>query len=298
MSFNRFVKEYLNFTFREKLGIAGLLVLIALFYLLPKLLLQNKDYSAELLAFDKEIAAMDSSNTEEPNYSYTNNDYQKTDLFEPFYFDPNTVNPQLLEKFGIPQYVIKSFAKYRNAGAKFYKKEDLKKLYGSKPNLYEKIAPYIMIVKDSSNIKPYKSTYKNHDNPKNILIELNTADSILLLQIKGIGPYLSSKIIRYRNALGGYVNLNQLYEIFSIKPEQVEVIKPYIYLNNQYIKRININTADYFQLNRHPYISSKEANAIINYRKQHGVFATIKDLEKVILIPKETIVKIEPYLEY
>lgn len=297
MSFKQFVKDYLNFTTRERWGITGLLVLIALFYFLPNLLFRDEDYSKELKAFEKEIAAMDSGSADEPNYVYTNNDYQKTDLFEPFYFDPNTVDPQKLENFGIPQYVIKSFSKYRNAGAKFYKKEDLKKLYGLKPNLYERMAPYIKIEetdpKDYTSKKDYKKT-----ETERALVDLNTADSLTLLKVRGIGPYLSSKIIKYRNALGGYVSIDQLYEIFNIKPEQVDAIKPFVFVNSSSIKRLNVNTADYLQLNWHPYISSKEANAIITYRKQHGLYKSRLDLEKVILLSKEMLDKIEPYLEY
>lgn len=300
MSLKRFVSTYLDFTTREKTGIAGLLILMALLYFLPDLLYEDKDYSKELKAFEKEIAAMDSGNPEEPNYEYTNNDYQKTELFEPFYFDPNTVNPQDLEKFGIPQYVITRFTKFRNAGAKFYKKEDLRKLYGLKPELYERMAPYIKF-EQQSNSKGYENTpkpeYKKPE-PEIVTIELNSADSISLLKVKGIGPYLSSKIIKYRNALGGFVKIEQLYEIFNIKPEQVDAIKPFIFINSDRIKRLNVNTADYSQLNWHPYISSKEANAIINFRKQHGLYKSKVDLEKVILLSKEMIEKIEPYLEF
>ncbi len=299
-SFKQFVNDYLNFTTREKTGIAGLLLLIALFYFLPGWLYKDQDYSKELKAFEKEIAAMDSGNAEEPNYEYTNNDYQKTELFEPFYFDPNTVDPQQLDKFGIPQYVIDRFTKYRNAGAKFYKKEDLKKLYGLKPNLYERMAPYIKIGNQnnpSDYDKTTKPEYKKPE-PEIVNVELNTADSITLVNVKGIGPFLSSKILRYRKALGGFVKIEQLYEIYNMKPEQVDVFKPFVYINTKNITPIKINTADYSQLNGHPYISSKEANAIINYRKQHGLYKSKSDLEKVFLLSKEMIGKIEAYLEY
>ncbi len=297
MSFKQFSKDYLNFTTREKSGIAGLLVLIALLYFLPYLLFKNEDYSKELKAFEKEIAAMDTGNAIEPNSEYTNYDYQKTEPFEPFYFDPNTVDPQQLAKFRVPQYVIKSFTKYRNAGARFYQKEDLKKLYGLKPNVYERMAPYIKIEeKYTSNFYP-KNEYKKPE-LETVKVELNMADSLTLLKVKGIGPYLSSKIIKYRDALGGYVKMEQLYEIFNIKPEQVEAFAPYVFIDKGHIKRLNVNTAEFYLLNWHPYISSKEANAIINYRKQHGLYKSRSDLEKVILLNKEMIDKIEPYLEY
>ena len=35
-------------------------------------------------------------------------------------------------------------------------------------------------------------------------LELNTADSSALVRIRGIGPYYASKIIKYRQRLGGF----------------------------------------------------------------------------------------------
>ena len=38
-----------------------------------------------------------------------------------------------------------------------------------------------------------------------LLVELNTADSMALLKVRGIGPYYASKIIRYREVSGDII---------------------------------------------------------------------------------------------
>lgn len=300
MSFERFVTTYLNFTTREKKGIAALLLIILLLYFLPDLLYKEKDYSSEIRAFEKKIAQMDSVQAEESENEYVGSDYPKPLPIRPFYFNPNTVDPQQLTNFGLPRYIIDRFTKYRNSGAKFYKKEDFKKLYGLKPDLYNKMAPFIVIRETKylkENDKIIRPDYKKPE-PENHSTELNTADSASLINVRGIGPYLCSKILKYRNALGGFVKFEQLYEIYNIKPDQVDLFKPFVHIDPKNIHTMKINTADYNQLNGHPYISVREANAIINYRKQHGIYKSKADLEKVYLLSRETLDKIEPYLEF
>jgi len=300
MSFKRFVLDYLNFTSRERKGIVGLLVLIALFYFLPDFLYREKDYSEQLKAFQKEIALLDTGYEHSPNYEYAGIKSFNKEVFEPFVFDPNTVEPEKLAKFGLPPYIIVRFAKYRNAGAVFYKKEDLKKLYGLKPETYERMEPYIKIENkeawtEKSNLFEKSERKKEEDL---VFVELNAADSLELIRVRGIGPYLCSKIMNYRNSLGGFVNVEQLYEIQNITPEQVNAFKTCIHVDPSRISPLNINTSSYHQLNRHPYITSTEANAILKYRKQHGFFKSKEDLEKVYLVNTETIKKISPYLSF
>jgi predicted DNA-binding helix-hairpin-helix protein len=98
--------------------------------------------------------------------------------------------------------------------------------------------------------------------------------------------------------LGGFINLDQLNEIFAIKPEQISEIKPFLTLDITKINFIDVNRADYLQLNAHPYISAKEAKAIIAYRQQHSVFNKIEDLEKIYVLNKDMIQKVRPYLKF
>ena len=81
--------------------------------------------------------------------------------------------------------------------------------------LYEVITlePYIQInqKKDSVSIKP--------EPKKNIIVELNSADTTLLMQVKGIGRGYAKGIIRFRGLTGGFVSIEQLKEIYGMRPE-------------------------------------------------------------------------------
>ena len=61
-------------------------------------------------------------------------------------------------------------------------------------------------------------------------------------------------------------------------------------------KKININTADVNTLKQHPYIRWNVANAIVQYRQQHGVFSTREQLQQIVLVTPELYQKIEQYI--
>ena len=61
---------------------------------------------------------------------------------------------------------------------------------------------------------------------------------------------------------------------------------------------IKINEADAAALKAHPYLKWNEANAIVNYRMQHGKYQSIEDLLKVKILSSELIEKMKPYIQF
>lgn len=295
MNFRDFSQRYFNFNTSQKAGIISVLLIICAVYFLPAIIFKTQNKSLNL-KIDNSVSDSIKTfqNAEKPPKPHY--EKKKTE-FNPFYFDPNVVNPNELKRFALPDYVINNFEKYRNSGAVFKTKDDFKRIYGLKPEWYQKIEPFIKI--DFSKNKTAEIKYEKKETKKeNFSVEINSADSAKLVKIKGIGAYLASKIIKYRNALGGFVNTSQLYEIFNVKKEMVDTFVSQVSVDISLIKKINVNTAVYDDLKKHPYLNGREASAIVNYRKQHGLFNTIEDLKKIILLKSETIVKIEPYLEF
>ncbi|HAL51567.1 MAG TPA: competence protein ComEA, partial [Sphingobacterium sp.] len=47
---------------------------------------------------------------------------------------------------------------------------------------------------------------------------------------------------------------------------------------------------------KHPYLSTKDAKLIVNYRDQHGRYVNIEDLTKIGTLSDLAIAKIAPYL--
>jgi competence protein ComEA len=111
-------------------------------------------------------------------------------------------------------------------------------------------------------------------------VDINTADSVALEALPGIGPAFASRIIKYRTLLGGYVKLEQLKEVYGMPPETYDRIKPSCTLSTAKVKKI---PADSLWLKPykyyHPYLS-KELKASITTKKKTTDYsqAVLQDL--------------------
>lgn len=75
-----------------------------------------------------------------------------------------------------------------------------------------------------------------------IIVDINKADSIALLEVKGIGPVLAGRIVKYRNLLGGYVAVEQLKEVYGLKEEFYDKIKSQVKLTSGPLKKIEVDS--------------------------------------------------------
>jgi competence protein ComEA len=130
-----------------------------------------------------------------------------------------------------------------------------------------------------------------------LIVNINLADSLEFKQLKGIGKVFSSRIVRYRNWLGGFYATEQLLEVYGIDSVLFERIKPNLLVSDADVKKININTCDQKDLSSHPYISYKAASSIVKYREHHGDYKSLNDLKRIPLIDDELLRKIALYLE-
>ena len=126
-------------------------------------------------------------------------------------------------------------------------------------------------------------------------IEINSADSVDLLKLK-IPGYLISKIILYRSQLGGYANKFQLLEIYHFPESIFERIHSLLQVNTSRILPIGVNSKSEEELALHPYLSYKEAKAIVLYRKNNGAIKNQDDFEKINAVGTETKERLKPYL--
>lgn len=127
-------------------------------------------------------------------------------------------------------------------------------------------------------------------------VDINRCDTAELIRLPGIGPVLSVRIIKYRQLLGGFVNKEQLREVYGLPPETFETIKDMITVDSLCISRIEINKADYKILARMPYLTRSEVNYILKYRELEGRIGSIEDLIDNKIIGEETARKVKPYM--
>jgi competence ComEA-like helix-hairpin-helix protein len=170
-------------------------------------------------------------------------------------------------------------------------------MYAISPQKYKQLLPYITI--DNNN--QYKSngfTKSAYVKKELQIIEVNTADTLLLDEIKGVGAAFARRIVKYRDRLGGFYKKEQLLEVYGVDSIKFAEIKDQIRIDVTAIKKININAAEFQDLKSNPYLNYKQINAIIQYRKQHGNYNDINDLRKILILNAQIIQNLTPYLSF
>lgn len=296
--------SYFTFSKKELNGILILFLIITLILLFPFCYRYfDEPETYDLSQFQREIALFKSSATERnSNYKSLREKIEvsesKPDYFE---FDPNNTSTSGWHKLGLSARQIKVINNYLSKGGKFYRKEDLKKIYSITEIQYKGLEPYIKI----ELTKPH--TFRERKLPENnvksfkreiLVVELNAADSVMLDQLRGIGPAFASRIVRFRSRLGGFYDKVQLKEVYGMDSLRYAQIENQITVDPSAIKTLNVNVASFEELRNHPYLSFKQINALIQYRKQHGNYSSASDLKKVLIMNEEIIRKIGPYLSF
>jgi competence protein ComEA len=298
-------QSYLTFSRKELNGILVLFVLIALILSFPYAYrLFDKAETYELKSFQKEIAAFKSSGVSTgKKYSRTRERMKERESRPDYFtFDPNTLSESGWLQLGLSPRQARVVRNYVSKGGKFYTPEDLSKIYSIRKEQYHQLKAYIRISATVSKHPPSQQTMPAVSGASRIaepeLVELNAADSAELDGLRGIGPAFASRIIRYRDRLGGFHSSEQLREVYGMDSLRYVQLAAQVSIDRSVLVRHNINTATFEQLRTYPYLSYKQINAIIQYRRQHGNYASATDLRKVLILNEEIIRKIEPYLVF
>ncbi len=315
---NQFVKEYLNFSKKERNGIIFLIVLIAACIIAPvfySFFIHQKKYDHKEIeqaiqqlkvqqldsGFDKNYS---SKNFDENNYSNfyepSEKNYPQKRNAEVFSFDPNTASTADWQRLGLRDKTIATIQKYISKGGHFHKPEDIAKIWGLHPDDVARLTPYVKIEiaeKNSADKKPYHTnTYHPYKKPEPVIIDINSADTTAYISLPGIGSKLANRIIIFRDKLGGFYSVEQVHETFGLPDSTFQKIKSRLTVNKTSVKQININTATLDEIKAHPYLRYNIANAIVQFRTQHGTFSSVDQIKNIMIITPEVFAKVEPYL--
>lgn len=311
------VRDYFTFNKRERNGLIVLLIFMSVVACWPAIFKRiHHDAPVDFSAFQRAIDSFRNS-LEGPSLAERVPDQEAADLAllehdtkatlaehdegwpSLFPFDPNLIDEKGWRRLGVPEKTIRIILNYKAKGGKFSKKEDLKKIYGLSESDFQRLEPYIQVSAVSSAVEHDIDTSVNIANKKpNHVVELNAADSLQLIALRGVGPVLSSRIIKYRTKLGGYYSPEQLKEIYGLSPETFELVSSQVSIDASAVHKLDINTISVDDLKQHPYFRYTLASMIVNYRNQHGNFRSGEELKNVELITDSILQKIEPYLRY
>lgn len=131
-------------------------------------------------------------------------------------------------------------------------------------------------------------------------VELNTADTTLLKQLRGIGSGYAKMIVNYRTKLGGFYSKEQLLEVYRFPAETYAKIEHQLWVDTTYIQKIPINQFTIDQLKRHPYIRYFQAKSLYDNRlnKPKQRYNALDDLVEDRDVTPQFIAKIAPYLSF
>lgn len=288
------LRNYFTFNKRERNGALVLIFIIVLLLvyltLSPSLV---SDTKIDATAFEKAISVI--ADTETVATALPNNipAIISVDKAEPapslFDFNPNGLSETDWKRLGLTTKQIKTIKNYEAKGGKFYSKADVKKMYCISDQLYQQLEKYIVI--------PVNEKITSH-NPLPQAIELNTADSITLVKLKGVGPAFAKRILGYRKLLGGFYSDKQLLEVYGMDSAKHEMIlhNNRIEIEASKIEPLHINTANVDVLKKHPYIKFQLARLIVNYRLAHGAYKSVDELKKLDLMNETLFLKLKNYI--
>lgn len=238
---------------------------------------------------------------EESSAQYRSHENANSLSVELFYFDPNTLSVDGWKKLGIREKTALTIQKYISKGGKFYKPEDIGKIWGLNEDDLKRVLPYVRIAKQDDKLiaSPPTSEKRNFEKPKYEMqvVDVNAADTTAFIALPGIGSKLAARIVAFREKLGGFYKIEQVGETFGLADSVFQKIKHKLAVGSATVKKLNINTDPLDQLKLHPYLRYNLANAIVQYRQQHGNFRTLSDLKNIMAISPEIYTKVLPYLD-
>jgi competence protein ComEA len=237
------------------------------------------------------------------NNNYARNNYNKkaTNEYSLFKFDPNTADSATFVKLGIRPYIASNILKFRTKGGRFRTVESFAKTYGLSEEKFEELKPYISIETIDATIAKTDSLKQNNEKATKTFIgtlDLNTADTTSLMQIKGIGRGYARAIVRFRALAGGYVDKQQLLELPHMTEEKYKSIESFFSVDKSLVQQINVNIASVDRLKAHPYLNFYQAKALYELRRKKGKLRNIEELKQIEEFDHQTINKIQPYLKF
>lgn len=326
MSLKHTLKESLTFSKKERTGIILLVPVILIIAFLP--FFQTQPEESRISPTDSiwlaTAAQLQEKSTNESSdapgdpsgavtgsfpIDNTEGSYNSPAKAVVFNFDPNTLDAGGFKKLGLRDKTIQTLINYRNKGGKFRKPEDLAKVYGLRTDEFQRLRPYIVIAGNqitrsyaaenpgdpSSGEQNYKpAEKKSRYLPKTI--EINNAGIADFESLYGIGNKLATKIVHFRDKLGGFYSIEQVGETYGVPDSTFQKIKTQLKVDIASIKKININTASYDELNNHPYISAKLAFQVLKQRKEKGNFSGIGDIKELAAQTNDSYEKISKYI--
>lgn len=221
-------------------------------------------------------------------------------------FNPNYITDYKGEQLGMSLEEIDRLLAFRKTNKFVNSKEEFQNITKISDSLLNKISPYFKFPdwvlkqnqKSSNNV--FSSKVEKSYKKKTIKIsttDINKATAEDFQTISGIGPAFSKRIIKYRSKLQGFYYEDQLYEVWGLEKEVANKVLSVFKIDEKpIINKVNINTIEFKQLLKNPYIDYELCKKIFNYRDEVAELQNISQLTNIEGFPLELYDRIVLYL--
>lgn len=222
----KIIKDYFSFNSRERVAIILLCCLLAFFWVLPDWYQKPQNLSG-LSEREMSTPKPDSIQRTEASLAKNGEASKPIVAVKPFVFNPNELSETGWKKLGVRDKTIQTILHYRQKGGRFHAPEDLKKIWGMLPEDAERLIPYVSIPVEEKQILK-TATNQTVKISKPILI--NQATAAELSSLPGVNKSLAARMIKFRDKIGGFQNLDQVRRTYGLTDSIYNLIAPLIVL--------------------------------------------------------------------
>lgn len=127
--------------------------------------------------------------------------------------------------------------------------------------------------------------------PTGATVDLNSADTLLMQRVPGIGPAFARRIFKYRELLGGFYVVEQLQEVYGMDRERYDRIAPYFVIQTP-VRPLSISQDS---IPRHPYLQWRHRRVLEDLLRLGAPF-TWDDLMRSSAFSRDDSLRLAPYL--
>lgn len=286
--------DFFKFTVQQRAGIFLLLIIIIgiqIAYYLRDVRFEE-DNSLEKQQWLSLQSQIDTMKIEKANYKPTI-----------YPFNPNFITDFKGYKLGMSTAEIDRLLEFRKKNLYVNSAEEFQELTKVSDSLLATMEPYFKFpdwVKNKKQSKGFENPNQGYTKKEKIqVIDINLASQEDLIKVYGIGQGLSERILKQKEALGGFISMEQMNDVWGLSPEVIEK------LNAQFkigvipsVKKVKINDASAKELQLFPYFRYPLNKEIVTYRSMNNGILNADDLIKIKGFPVDKVKIIDKYLEY
>lgn len=205
-------------------------------------------------------------------------------------YDPNGLDDFAAYRLGLSLRSLDALYAYRASGRTLYDAETLQQVASLPDSAMRRLLPRLRF--------PARPTQRLAQGPSSgSLPDLNRASAEQLRTIRGVGPVLSARIVKFREALGGFQHGSQLLDVYGLSPEVASrLMASFRVADPPDIRRVNLNTASAAELGSLLYLTRDMAEALVVWRQKNGPYERLDEIAEVLDLPRDKIERIALYL--